>query len=313
MKRILVTGASGFIGRALVPYLTKCGYAVRAASRRPQRAGEGVEPVRSPDLAGSVHWTPLLEGIDAVVHAAAIAHTTGIDEATQDMVNHRAVAALAEAAQGRVERLIFLSSIRAQSGGSAAGVLTEGEEPRPTDAYGRAKLAGERALARKDVPFVVLRPVLVAGCSPSGNLAHLLRLARLPVPLPVAGVAARRSLIDRDDLCAAIAHVLDEGAHLRETYIVAHPEPIEIAAMIAALRRGLGRAPGLFAIPSFLTRGALSLSFLGEVREKLLGDLVASPDKLMKTGWTPKLSPEAALAHIGAAAAEPTELSDLAS
>lgn len=305
MKRILVTGASGFIGRALVPYLARCGHAVRAASRKPQPAGEGVEPVRSPDLAGSVDWAPLLEGVDAVVHTAAIAHTTGIGEATQDAVNHRAVAALAEAAKGRVERLIFLSSIRAQSGGSAAGILTEGQKPRPADAYGRAKLAAEKALARIGIPFVVLRPVLVAGSTPSGNLAHLLRLARLPMPLPMAGLNAKRSLVDREDLCAAIAHVLVERTHLGETYIVAYPEPIEIAAMIAALRHGLGRDRGLFAIPSFLTHGALALPFVREAREKLLGDLVASPDKLMKTGWAPKLSPRLALARIAAASLGP--------
>jgi nucleoside-diphosphate-sugar epimerase len=308
LRRILVTGASGFIGRALVRHLAELGDWVRAASRKTWPAGKGVELVASPDLAASPDWKPFLKGIDVIVHAAAIAHTTGSDEAAQDAVNHRAVAALAEAARGRVERFIFLSSIRAQSGACAAGTLTEKEVPRPADAYGRAKLAAESALSRSGVPFVILRPVLVAGSAPSGNLAHLLRLARLRVPLPMRGFTAKRSLVDRSDLCAAVAHVLVESRHLGETYIVAHPEPIEIAAMLAAVRQGLNRDAGLFALPPVLTHMALALPFVGEIRAKLLGDLVASPEKLVKTGWEPKVAPQLALARMGAASLTPGEL-----
>ncbi|MBV9517752.1 MAG: NAD-dependent epimerase/dehydratase family protein [Hyphomicrobiales bacterium] len=302
MRRVLVTGASGFIGRALVGYLAERGYAVRAASRKPLVARDDVQPVTAPDLAGSPNWKPLLEGVDVVVHAAAIAHAEAADEAELALVNHRAVAGLAEAARGTVERLIFLSSIRAQSGSCAAGTLTEADEPRPSDAYGRAKLAAEQALAGSHVPFVTVRPVLVAGAQPSGNLAALLRLAGLKLPLPMGAFTARRSLVDREDLCAAIAHVLVDPAHLGETYIAAHPEPIDIAAMLAALREGLNRGPGLFAVPAPLTRSALSLPGMGEMRAKLLGDLVASPAKLMKTGWEPRWAPRIALARIGAAA-----------
>ncbi|SDR36252.1 UDP-glucose 4-epimerase [Rhizobiales bacterium GAS113] len=298
MKRILVTGASGFVGRALVAHLAGSGYAVRAASRKPLPKGEGVESVPSPDLAGKQDWTTLLRGVDAVVHAAAIAHTGGIDEARYDSVNHLAVLALAQAAQGRVERLVFLSSIRAQSGASAARVLTEADAPEPLDAYGRSKLAAEEGLRRMGARAVILRPVLVVGSQPSGNLATMLRLARLNLPLRLDGLAARRSIVARDDLCRAVVHALQGRAEIGETYIVAHPDPISIGEMFAALRQGLGRRPGGVSVPGPLLRGLMALPVLRAQRDNLLGDLVVSPAKLMATGFTPMVAPHAAMLQM---------------
>jgi len=300
VKRILVTGASGFVGRAVAAHLAHRGFRVRAASRFQGLSLPDVEAVPSPDLAGEADWAPLLAGVDAVVHLAAIAHADGTGEAAYEAVNHRAVLALAQAAQGRVERLVFMSSVRAQSGAAARAVLTETDAAHPSDAYGRAKLAAEQALARLGAPSVILRPVLVAGTAPSGNLATMLRFARLPLPLPFLGLASRRSLVAREDLCAAIAHVLDGEAHLGKTYLVAHPEPIGIGEMFAALREGLSREPGLFALPAPLLRAALTIAGMGQAHDKLFGDLVASPAMLMATGWAPKLTPRAALAEIGA-------------
>ncbi|WP_291693545.1 NAD(P)-dependent oxidoreductase, partial [Bradyrhizobium sp.] len=90
-----MTGASGFIGRALVAYLAERGYRVRAASRRPFPSGKAIDAVTSPDLTATADWPPLLDGMDVIVHAAAIAHTRDGNEAALALVNHRAVAALA--------------------------------------------------------------------------------------------------------------------------------------------------------------------------------------------------------------------------
>jgi nucleoside-diphosphate-sugar epimerase len=304
LKRILVTGATGFIGRALVPHLVRSGYAVRAASRTPQPSRENVESVTSPDLAGRADWAPLLDSIDMIVHAAAIAHTRGADATAYDSINHRGAVALAQAAQGKVERLVFLSSIRAQSGAAAGEPLTEARDPQPTDAYGRSKLAAEEALARLNAPAVILRPVLVAGPRPGGNLATLLRLARLQLPLRLDALNGRRSLVALADLCAAVAHVLADRTHIGETYIVAHPEPIRIGDMFAALREGLGRKPVGLVVPGKLLRAALEFARMSDARDKLFGDLVASPAKLMATGWAPQIPPRAALVEIGTASVQ---------
>ena len=298
----MVTGASGFVGRALVAHLAERGHTVVAASRARVSPGALVEWRRLPDLRESGDWAPLIEGVDVVVHAAAVAHTNGADETLYEAVNHRATLALGRALRGKVERLIFLSSVRAQSGPCAIGPLTEGLPPNPTDAYGRSKLAAELGLAELDAPIVILRPVLVAGPGAYGNLATMLRYAMLNAPLPFAALTARRSLIARADLCSAVEHVLEECSHLRQTYIVAHPEPIAIADMFAALREGLGRNPALLAVPDAALRLVLKLIGRGDAQDQVFGDLVALPAKLMATGWSPQTTPRAALQSLGQAA-----------
>jgi nucleoside-diphosphate-sugar epimerase len=145
---------------------------------------------------------------------------------------------------------------------------------------------------------VILRPVLVAGPRPSGNLAAMLRLARLNLPLRFDALAARRSLVALADLCRAVAQALGDDAMLGETYIVAHPQPISVGEMFAALREGLGRRPAAFPVPGPLLRGLMRLPVLSAQRDKLFGDLVASPGKLMATGFTPTITPHAALLAI---------------
>jgi UDP-glucose 4-epimerase len=300
LRSVLVTGAAGFVGKAVVSDLLARGYTVRAASRRKLPGRCGVENVQMPELAHRPNWTPLLAGVEAVIHTAAIAHTNGLDESTYDAVNHQAVVALAQAAKGRVERLVFLSSIRAQCGPAIDRILSEADDPHPVDAYGRSKLLAEEGLARLGANVVTLRPVLVAAPRPSGNLGTMLRFAKLPLPLPFGGLTARRSVVARADLCTAIEHVLNGRVHIGQTYIVAHPKPFEIASMFAALREGLARPRHLIAIPVPLIRYVAVIARMEPTAGRLLGDLVASPLKLMATGWVPHISPREALIDIGA-------------
>jgi nucleoside-diphosphate-sugar epimerase len=307
MSRVLVTGASGFVGRAVVAALAADGDEVHAAVRHAPAVAfpRGVAVVRHGDLAGPVDWAPLLTGIDAVVHLAGIAHAgpgitgPGIAEERYDIVNHRATATLAVAAcAARVARLVFVSSIRAQTGPAADRVVTEADEPRPTDPYGRSKLAAERALALSGLPFTILRPVLVYGPGVKGNLRALMRLAALPVPLPFRALAARRSLLSLANLAAAIGFVLRHDACAGETYVVADPVPLTIAEIVAALRHGIGRKPGLVAVPPALLRLALTAFGRGGSWEQINGALVAEPRKLLAAGWRPEVDTQRALAEM---------------
>lgn len=302
---VLVTGATGFLGRDLVPRLIRRGYRVRAACRHPELLAQSqdLEPVVLPDLASAGDLVPLVEGVAGVVHLAGIAHATrAIPEARYMAVNAAATEALAAASRrSGVGTFVLMSSIRAQSGPTAAKPLTEADVPEPTDAYGRSKLAAERVLedtlAGSMVRGVALRPVLVHGPGVKGNLGALLRLARLPLPLPLAGLGNRRSLVSIANLGAAVVHVL-ESAAVRGTYLVADPEPMSVAEIIAAMRRGLGREPGLFHVPLAPFATSLTAIGKGDLWQRLAGELVADAARLSATGWTPVETTAAGLAAM---------------
>src|SRR5262249_20057096 len=190
------------------------------------------------DLARPMNMSAALEGVDGVIHSAGIAAgMSGVPEDDYRVLNTEATIELARAARrAGAKRFVFLSSIRAQCGPTAAGVLTEAVAAAPTDAYGKSKLAAERGLAELDLDWVALRAVLVYGPGVKGNIARLLAFARSPWPLPVAGLAARRSLLGLDNLAAAIDTVLAVPMPLRRAFIAADPQALTIAEMIAAMR-----------------------------------------------------------------------------
>lgn len=306
--RVLLTGATGFVGRHVTSDLLQRGYRVRAAVRDTATAAlpVAVELVETGDLTPDFIWTRALGDIDCVVHAAGLAHADGQHpDGRYDLVNTQVTLSLARAAAASgVRRFAFLSSIRAQTGFSADVPLTEMDEPYPTDAYGRSKLAAERGLAALDIDWVALRPVLVYGEGVKANMAALLKLARLPLPLPLAGLKARRSILALENLAEAIAFAMTPDCPVRRAYIVADPEALSIPQMVSAMRRGLGRKPGLFTIPEALLARIAGILGQGERFEKLSAELIASPAALIAAGWVPPVQSEAALARLMAPRAD---------
>jgi UDP-glucose 4-epimerase len=259
-----------------------------------------VELASLPDLAATIDWSPLVAEMDAVVHLAGIAHVgPDIPEAVYDHVNHLAASDLARASsRAGVKRFVLMSSIRAQTGAVADQPLTEADIARPTDAYGRSKLAAEAAVRASGVPCTILRPVLVYGPGVKGNLASLLRLAALPIPMPFARLTNRRSMLALDNLIAVVRFALDDARAVNETFIVSDPDALSVAGTISILRAALGRNSALLAVsPSMLS---VLLGLIGQRAsfERLAGTLIAEPAKLLGAGWCPRVETKAALGEM---------------
>jgi UDP-glucose 4-epimerase len=297
---IALTGATGFIGRHLLKELPKRGYRIRVLLRRPAEVPPEASSAVVGDIAAPQNMAAALRGVDMVIHSAGLAHAmSGRPEDDYRTINTEATVGLARAAErAGIRRFVFLSSIRAQSGPSAEGILTEEAEPQPTDAYGRSKLEAEKSLAALGLDWVALRPVLVYGPGVKGNMAALLDLARSPLPLPLGGLRARRSVLGLDNLVAAIDTVLRLEGPVRRPFIVADSEPLTVGEMVAALREGLGRRPGLLPIPAALLAFAARAAGRGEAFERVSGPLVASPRALMDAGWQPPLSSREGLMRL---------------
>ena len=297
---LALTGATGFIGQYLLRELPKRGYRLLMLLRRPASVPMLTASAVIGDLARPQNMSAALEGVDAVIHSAGLAHgMSGVPEDDYRVLNTEATIGLARAARrAGAKRFVFLSSIRAQCGPTSDTVLTEAVEPRPTDAYRRSKLAAERGLAELDLDWVSLRAVLVYGPGVKGNMAQLMRLARSPFPLPLASRKARRSLLALENLLAAIEAVLAAPGTLRRVVIAADPQALTVAEMIAAMRSGLGRQPNVFPLPTALIELLLRAAGREEIHQRLSGSLVADPSALISLGWAPPLATPAGLAKL---------------
>jgi UDP-glucose 4-epimerase len=305
---VLVTGATGFIGREVVRRLSGSGWRVRAAARGVPEglSGPGVECCTLPDL-GKIVWRPLLTGVTHVVHLAGIAHAEAtISEDTYMEINAHSVRRLAQAARSaNVKRIVLMSSVRAQTGPVADHVVSERDEPAPTDAYGRSKLAAERALPEvldgSATEWVALRPVLVYGDGAKGNMRALVRAARSPWPLPFANIRNRRSIVSVANVASAAEHALREPACAGGVFLVADGDPLSVADMVRVLREGLGRPARLVPVPKAPIGAAMKLAGKGAAWERLTGNLVADTSALIATGWKPVETTREGLARTAGA------------
>jgi UDP-glucose 4-epimerase len=287
---LALTGATGFIGQHLLHELPKRGYRLRVLLRRPTSLPIQCASAVIGNLAKPRNMSAALEGVDAVVHSAGFTHgMSGVPEHDYRLLNTEATINLARAARrAGAKRFVFLSSIRAQCGPTAEGVLTEADDPKPTDAYGRSKLAAERGLAELDLDWVSLRAALVYGPGVRGNIAQLMRLARSPFPLPLRSISARRSLLAVENLSAAIDAVLKPSAPLRRAFIAADVAALTVGEMIGSMRHGLGRPPNLFALPPVALELLLRSAGKQELYRRISCSLVADPSALIGLGWAPR-------------------------
>lgn len=291
LGKVLVTGASGFVGRALVAEALSRGVPVRAAVRRPAMTLPA-EHVVVGDVDERTDWSNALRGCDAVVHLANLAHAPS-SIAELERVNVVGTVHLAQQAADRgVRQLIFLSSIKAIGDESWERALKENDPPRPADAYGSAKRDAERALqslsSRTGLCITVLRVPLVYGPAVKGNFAALLRAIARGYPLPLGSVENRRSLIYVGNLvdavlgCIALPDATWRVYHVTDGHAVSTPE------LVRGLAAGLGRPARMFPFPPMLLELLATLLGRGSAARRLTRSLEVDDTAIRsELGWHP--------------------------
>jgi nucleoside-diphosphate-sugar epimerase len=309
--RILVTGANGFVGRALCAHLASRGDEVTAAVRAPDRA-RGISCARAVavgSIGPTTDWREALAGTEAVVHTAARVHVTPgrdandfADSLAVDAGGTRALGLAA--AQAGARRFVFLSTVKVlgeTTDGRAPFSESDPPAPDSDDAYARAKAAAEAELANiaamGRLEVVVLRLPLVYGPGAKANFAALVRLVRAAPPLPLASVANRRSLLYLGNLVDAIALALDHPKAAGEMFMVRDGEDVSTPELIRKIAARLGRPARLFPCPPALLRLAAGLAGEGARARRLLDSLALDDRKIRdRLGWRPPFSLDQGLA-----------------
>ena len=299
--RVLVTGATGFVGKALTRHLDELGWEVVRGVRGQVHAGERADG-RVVRLDPATGHFEVQAPIDAVIHLAAIAHAHGVGPRSYHDVNALWPQKLAmrSAALG-IAHFLFVSTAKVV-GDALARPADETAPLRPADAYAASKAEAETLLAdvgrQTGLPITVIRPPLVYGPGVGANFLQLLRMVDAGWPLPFASVDNRRSLIYVGNLVSAIEASLERPAQGTRTFFVSDDHDVSTPELVAAVAAALGRQPRLFAFPPGLVAAAGRLLGQGDRIARLLDSLQVDISHIKtELGWRPPFSLEQGLAE----------------
>jgi nucleoside-diphosphate-sugar epimerase len=294
----VVLGAGGFVGRALTTRLAAAGTTVRAVTRVSTEFPTGVSNHVAGTLGSGTNWAQIFDEARTAVHLASRAHAPLGNESWIAEETETATTLAVAARNAGLERLVFMSSIKAMGEITGTVPFRADRVAEPAEAYGRAKLAIEQALAAAP-NLVVLRPPLIYGPGVKGNFRALLGLVARGIPLPLASIANRRSLIFIDNLLDLIEIVLDHVAAPDKIWLMRDGDGEDIATpeLIRKLARHCGRQARLFPCPPGLLRQ--TLRFAGRSRDATaLIDSLSVDDGPTRSllGWRPRTSRDDGLA-----------------
>jgi UDP-glucose 4-epimerase len=301
---VLVTGATGFVGRTLTA--TAAGAIQwRSAVRCRPAAGLAADQIAVGSIDGQTDWSDALSGIDCVVHLAARVHVmspSANDRAEFERTNILGTERLARAAAAAgVRRFIYLSSIKVNGESTPSRAFRAEDVPQPQDDYARSKLEAERRLAAvaadSGMAASILRPPLVYGPGVRANFLRLLSLAHSGLPIPLASVTNARSMVSVWNLCDLVSALVRHEQPMSGVFLVADGEDISVAELILRLARIMRRQARLFAFPIGALRALAALSGRSREFHRLCSSLTVDMTQTRaRLNWSPPWSLENGLA-----------------
>lgn len=337
--KVAVTGAQGYVGQYLIPYLQQAGIEAVGFNRASQnnyaptqpntnKSNASLKTDRDVDYNNSQQLQAHFHEFDAVIHLAGMAHqpVAGEDgKAALKCANVDLTASITKAAiAANVDHLIFLSSIKVNGEDTTSKAFSENDQPAPKDAYGHSKWHAEQTLIKQchnsQTAYTIIRPSLIYGPDPKGNLASLGRAISKGWPLPLAKLHNRRHLLDIRNLCSALVACLQSPISHQKTYLLADSDPLSttaIAHLSASLYKPQGttrqqpqtasavaagstsittdaptKTPRLFALPSFVWRILQKAPIVKQAAARLCGNLEVSNHRICQDlQWQPPYSP----------------------
>ena len=299
--RILSTGSTGFVGKALMSALHTKRHEISVPMRVQSESSTSLNSFVIGDIDATTNWSSALHGVDAVIHLAARVHVmrdTAIDPLAEfRRVNTEGTLNLArQAATVGIRRFIFLSTIGVNGNSTAHGkIFTETSASLPHDPYSVSKHEAEvglRAISKSTgMEIVIIRPTLVHGSKAPGNFGKLTRLVAKGLPLPLASIQNRRSFVGIDNLVDFIITCLEHPAAANETFLVSDGEDLSTPDLIRRMARAMDRPARLLPVPKSVLMAAAAMLGKRDMAQRLCGSLQVDISKSRALlGWNPPIS-----------------------
>ena len=309
--RVLVTGATGMLGRAMVTRLAgDPRYTVRAAVRRSGSAlPAGVDEVEIGDMETRLDWTKALESADVVIHVAARAHVMR-DATYSPLEEYRRANTVTtinlaqQAAESGIQRFLFISSIKVNGEETAFGApFTPDALAMPRDAYGVSKMEAEQGIRqiaqRTGMSCVIVRPPLVYGPGVKANFKVMMDWLGKGIPLPLATVHNKRSLVALDNLVDMLVTCIEHPSAANQTFLVSDGEDLSTSELLSRLSAAMGRPARLFSVPESLLRFSAMLLCRSSMAQRLCGSLQVDISKTCENlSWRPPIDVDEGLRRV---------------